>query len=141
MTKEVALNRVKGYLTDIIPEEGYSAVEEIMTALEQESSEDTISRQQAIDKMQELEDKDIKAYGCEIPECFDGQMATEALMTLQPISQQSKKGRWILSGGYWRCFDCKEKALLKLDKTKGSCREYIPIKSNFCPSCGLKMEV
>ena len=42
MTREEALNRVKGYLTDIIPIEGYSEVEEIVKALEQESILDKI---------------------------------------------------------------------------------------------------
>lgn len=41
MTREEALNRVKGYLTDIIPIEGYSEVEEIVKALEQEPCEMT----------------------------------------------------------------------------------------------------
>lgn len=45
-------------------------------------SKDCISRQAAIDKMQELEDEDIKAYGCSIPEGFDGQRAIRALKTL-----------------------------------------------------------
>lgn len=55
--------------------------------------------------------------------------------------EQSDKGQWILSGGYWRCSKCKEKALLKFDKSKGNCREYIPVKSNFCPNCGKNMSV
>lgn len=36
MTREEALRLVKGYLTDIIPMENYSEVEEIMEALESE---------------------------------------------------------------------------------------------------------
>ena len=40
MTREEALRRVKGYLTDIIPAEDYSEVEEIMKALEQDPYED-----------------------------------------------------------------------------------------------------
>lgn len=44
MTREEALRRVKGYLTDIIPAEDYSEVEEIVQALEQEPHSDTISR-------------------------------------------------------------------------------------------------
>lgn len=36
MTREEALCRVKGYLTDIIPTENYSEVEEIIKALEQQ---------------------------------------------------------------------------------------------------------
>ena len=42
ITREEALNRVKGYLTDIIPIEGYSEVDEIVKALEQEPKIDRI---------------------------------------------------------------------------------------------------
>lgn len=49
--------------------------------------EDCISRKQAIDKMQELEDEDIKLYGCSIPEGFDGKRAIEALNTIPSIQQ------------------------------------------------------
>ena len=49
MTREEALNRVKGYLTDIITIEGYSEVEEIVKALEQEPCEDAVSRQAVIE--------------------------------------------------------------------------------------------
>ena len=49
MTREEALNRVKGYLTDIIPIEGYSEVEEIVKALDQEPCEDAVSRQAVLD--------------------------------------------------------------------------------------------
>ena len=36
MTREEALSKVKGYLTDLFPLEGYDKVEEIIKALEQE---------------------------------------------------------------------------------------------------------
>ena len=36
MTREEALRKTKGYLTDIIPQEDYAEVEEIVKALEQE---------------------------------------------------------------------------------------------------------
>lgn len=49
--------------------------------------DDYISRKQAIDKMQELEDEDDKMYGCSIPEGFDGKRAIEALKTLPGIQQ------------------------------------------------------
>lgn len=49
--------------------------------------EDYISRQQAIDKMQELEEEDDEMYGCSIPEGFDGKRAIEALKTLPGIRQ------------------------------------------------------
>lgn len=52
--------------------------------------DDAISRQQAIEKMQELEDEDIEAYGCAIPEGFDGERAIEALNTLPSIQPIAK---------------------------------------------------
>lgn len=57
----------------------------------------------------------------------------------QPTIERPK-GKWILSGGYWRCSECKEKALLKFDKSRGGYNEYKPVKSNSCPYCGAKME-
>ena len=59
-----------------------------------EPCENCICRQQAIDKMQELEEEDIEAYGCSIPEGFDGKRAIEALKTLpsvQPIPANEKE--------------------------------------------------
>ena len=54
------------------------------------ASEDCISRQQAIDKMQEMEDEDDEMYGCSIPEGFDGKRAIEALKTLPSIQPKPK---------------------------------------------------
>ena len=48
MTRNEALYKVKGYLTDIIPVENYSEVEEIIKALEQKPCEDCISKQDVI---------------------------------------------------------------------------------------------
>ena len=61
-------------------------------------------------------------------------------ITEQLPSVTQKYGKWILSGGYWRCSKCKEKALLKFDKSKGGCREYKPVRSKHCPNCGAKMQ-
>ena len=84
------------------------------TALEQQPCEDCISREQAIDKMQELEDEDIKAYGCEIPESFDGKRAIRALKTLPfvtpktgwiPVSERLPEvnGRYLVTRGLNAC--------------------------------------
>ena len=51
MTREDAINRVQGYLTDYLPVEDVDELEEIIKALEQEPCEDTISRQAAIDAL------------------------------------------------------------------------------------------
>ena len=54
MTKEEAISRVKGYLTDYLPIEDYGDLEEIVKALEQEPCEDAISRKSMLDYQQYL---------------------------------------------------------------------------------------
>ena len=72
---------------------------------------------------------------------YDGEwLKTHFNTTEAKIYGQPKTGHWFLSGGYWRCSECKEKALLKLDKATGGYREYEPIRSNYCPKCGAKMQ-
>lgn len=48
--------------------------------------EDAISRAEAIKAMESLEKSDIEAYGCPIPEGFDGKRAIEALRKLPPVT-------------------------------------------------------
>ena len=96
---------------------------------------DTIYRQDAIDAMMQLQDEDIEAYGCEIPEGFDGDRAVMALRKLpsaEPrciatiqlsreqldeafekvkadiLSVKPKTGKWILheSPDIYHCSDC-----------------------------------
>lgn len=43
---------------------------------------DLINKQDAIDAMMQLQDEDIEAYGCKIPEGFDGDRAVMALRKL-----------------------------------------------------------
>ena len=99
-------------------------IDKAIKVSEQETCNDCISRQAVLD----LINADWKYENLEQP-----------VSILPPVTPQPKIGRWILSGGYWRCSECKEKALLKLDKATGNCREYTPIRSNFCPNCGAKM--
>ena len=78
-------------------DEGFGKCEECenymaIKALEQELCDDAISRKAAIDKMQDLEDEDIKTYGCSIPEGFDGKRAIEALKALSSIQPKTE---WI----------------------------------------------
>ena len=119
-------------------------VDEAIKRLSAEPCEDCISRQGAINKMQELEDEDIKAYGCEIPEGFDGQKAIRALKTLQPAKTKPKTGRWehgkelsreyigqrIVNINYldWHCSNCH--CIIK-QSTKP--------EWNYCPNCGADM--
>ena len=94
-----------------------------------EYCEDCISRQQAIDKMQELEDEDIEAYGCAIPEGFDGKRAIEALKTLPSIQPKPKTGHWKKLNVGYGCSEC------SLATNESGVDFY-----RFCPNCGAKME-
>ena len=53
MTKEEAISKVEGCLTDYFPMEDYGEVEEIIKALKQESCEDTISRKAMLNYQQQ----------------------------------------------------------------------------------------
>ena len=53
MTRDEALKKVKGYLTDYLPKDDYDEVEEIVNALKQESSNDCISRQALYESLYE----------------------------------------------------------------------------------------
>ena len=96
-----------------------------------EPCEDCISRQDTLAEFKRVYFDNDTVIRC----------AELVLGGMPSVTPQPKSGRWILSGGYWRCSECKEKALLKFDRATGNCREYIPIKSNYCPNCGKKMEV
>jgi len=115
------------------------AVEMAIKALEQEPCEDCISRQQAIDKMQELEEEDIEAYGCSIPEGFDGKRAIEALKALSSVHPKPDVGRWIYDKNIdnWRCSKCGE-----TPKTMGYCgaAAFMAEHFKYCNHCGAKMQ-
>ena len=57
-------------------------------ALEQEPCTDAISRVDAIKAMDELEKEDVEAYGCKIPEGFDGERARLAICLLPSVKPQ-----------------------------------------------------
>ena len=145
------------------------ALDMAIKALERESCGDCISRQAAIDAFEDttFTKKEILRRLLELPlvtlqPCEDAVSRAEVLKLMKDnwhthsgdwamqesiddiramlsVIPQTKVGQWILSGGYWRCSECKEKALLKLDKAKGNCKEYMPIKSEYCPNCGARM--
>ena len=67
MTREEALYKVKGYLTDIIPAEDYSEVEEIIKALEQEPITKNDSEvDYTIDSLDDFIEFGKKAFGVEL---------------------------------------------------------------------------
>jgi len=69
----------------------FKSLEMAIKALEQEPCEDCISRTQAIKAMDELENEDIEAYGCKIPEGFDGERARLAICLLPSIQPTAKE--------------------------------------------------
>lgn len=151
--------------TDDYSEESHTAMMMAIKALEQQLSEDCISRQAVIDHI--CEDKECYKEECKgrtLKRCYDLQWVfdlpsvkpkytdeeidkaqaveqayVDKMVELAVAETKRPKGKWVLSGGYWRCSRCKEKALLKFDKSNGGCKEYMPIKSNYCPNCGAEM--
>ena len=120
---------------------------------------DMISRQDAIDAMMQLQDEDIEAYGCEIPEGFDGDRAVMALRKLpsaEPrciatiqlsqeqldeafekvkadiLSVKPKTGKWI-GGELGNCSCCGHEGCAS--DIWDRCAHM------YCPNCGSKLEV
>ena len=60
MTRDEAISKVEGCLTDYFPMEDYGKVEKIIKALKQEPCEDTISRQAAIEAKMEFLNPNVK---------------------------------------------------------------------------------
>lgn len=118
MTKEEALYKVKGYLTDIIPVENYSEVEEIIKALKQEPCEDCISRQGAINEIKNVFD-DVLCCKISVRRSLP-----EAVKRIEMMpSADRPTGKWTeIENGEYLCSNC-------LRITIG----YPP--SN-CPNCG-----
>ena len=86
MTKEEAIKRVKGYLTDYLPIEDGGELEEIIKALEQKPCEDAISRESMLNYQQYLHGKMSNEENHKLWEFIKG---------LPSITPAPKKGRWI----------------------------------------------
>ena len=93
---------------------------------------DLIYRQDAINAMMALQAEDDEAYGCHIPEGFDGERAKEALEQLPSAQPERKKGKWIEEIGMLMCSECGD---------AWGTEQFDEVMSfNFCPNCGAKME-
>lgn len=127
-------------------------VDEAIKRISAEPCEDCINRQEAINKMQELEDEDIKAYGCSIPEGFDGRRAIIALKTLQPVRSKPKIEKLIKMRdaipkekvGHWIhgiCSECGKDGLLE-STGEYVCNTFVyrVARSKYCPNCGIEMK-
>ena len=92
---------------------------------------DAISREQAIDALNELRESTYEVnYGV-----FDSDDAINVIASLPPI--EPKKGKWIKTARWGRVYYCDQ------------CRNYLDFdgvnagrgSTNFCPNCGAEMEV
>lgn len=105
---------------------------------------DTIYRQDAINIMMALQAEDDEAYGCHIPEGFDGERAKEALEHLPSAQPERKKGKWIVRDnpgtGWYRvtCSECGEDVTSTIPMI-GFFPDAKPLW-NYCPDCGAKVE-
>lgn len=117
MTKEEALYKVKGYLTDIIPVENYSEVEEIIKALKQEPCEDCISRQDAINEIKNVFD-DVLCCNVSVRKGLP-----EAVRRIEMMpSTDRPTGKWTeIENGEYLCSNCS--------------RITIGYPPNYCPNC------
>ena len=129
MTREEALKAVKGYLTDIIPRENYSEVEEIVSALEQEPCDDAVSREAVIEW---LKAKDI------IKMSSQEEMARKELKALPTVRPKEKTRHWIEHNtGHNRYYSCSECSCLAPNTEVAD--GVIWKLSKYCPDCGARM--
>ena len=103
--------------------------------------DDLISRQAAIDAMLRLQAEDDEAYGCHIPEGFDGERAKEVLEQLPSAEPERKKGKWIEKKvseetciEEWQVAKCSV-----CGKYHTTPYLYYFDEYNFCPCCGADM--
>lgn len=92
MTREEALVKVRGYLTDLLSIEDCDEIEEIMSALEQQPCGDCISRQ-AVDELSKAlvhTMRDKADFLCNF---------WEGLQKMPPVTPQLKIGQWMECGG------------------------------------------
>jgi len=120
MTREEALSKVKGYLTDLLPLEEHDKVEEIIKALEQEECEDIISRQAVLDIAKSSKSNWI-----------DNSILFKRVNGLPPVTPKIKIGHWRIMP-YEQTMFCSE-CNCRLDDEQ----TYLPL--NYCPKCGAKM--
>ena len=127
--KEIFINR--GYVNGLFDGDKWrQSVVAVSKWLEQEPCEDCISRADAIKAMDDLEREDVEAYGCSIPEGFDGKRAKEALEKLPSIKPKRDRGYWYRKYDYGNlyCSKCNH--------------EYLGLNKypKYCEKCGAIME-
>jgi rubrerythrin len=118
MTREEAIKKIRGYLTDCLPMDCADEIDEIIEALEQ-PCEDCISREQAKSAIRDRF-KDLPSR-VEI---------NTILNELPSVTPQPKIGHWVRqTDDYHDYYECEYCGIaVGLDDIK-----------NYCPNCGAKM--
>lgn len=103
-------------------------LEEAIKALEQQSCEDCVSRQAALDESYAY------GYGLE-PEgyCVD----VEDILALPPVTPTRKKGKWVGDEIYPICSECNCNIIEEYISYSDYAEMYKPMK--YCPNCGAEM--
>ena len=89
--------------------------------------DDLVSKSKVIEHIA----RQYTAHGEAIPEWLH-------IGDLPSAQPERKKGKWLLCGNHHVCSECDEWALTRLDEDE--CDE-VDILTDFCPNCGLPMEV
>jgi len=95
--------------------------------------EDAVSREAAITAMKYLEERDIEAYGCKIPEGFDATDAIKALMDLPSVTPARKTGKWNIENDEYI-------PLMYVCSNCGFTWKDADSSGKYCPMCGAEME-
>lgn len=98
-------------------------INELLKALEQQLSEDTISRQAALEPYQTLDNNDTISVW----------MIRKNIEQIPPTTPQPKTGQWINGDSICPC--CGKDKYENLDADI-----YADWRPRFCPNCGAKME-
>ena len=137
MTREEAISKVEGCLTDYFPMEDYGKVEEIIKALKQEPCEDGISRKEA---------KKL-AWDLELETCYDNERVVEMLDDLPSVTLVPKKCH-NENHDYAECdqFVCSNCGIelqdwhrVERDEDDGDVT-YHEYEFKYCPNCGAKID-
>jgi Pyruvate/2-oxoacid:ferredoxin oxidoreductase delta subunit len=131
MTKEEALRRVEGYLTDYFVTEDFDELEDIMKALRQEPCEDCVSRKVIDQNIYDYAESNGLSYT----------NMKNYILDAPSVTPTRKKGKWIAKENihglerYYECSNCGNHCLY----------EYVEIgfknaKTKYCPNCGAEME-
>lgn len=128
MTKEEALVKVKGYLTDYFSLEDADEIDEIIEALKQQPCEDCISREEALKVMCDK---------CPMYNCVTGCSSYRHIEKLPSVQPQPKKGKWEVIRKEYEFMGS------VVNEPQGckcsNCGGIVKFKSDFCPSCGADM--